>query len=178
MPAARRYWWVALIAVVIGCAVGPAVQPAEAGIPPWKPDGMLKNPNFPNFVGEGIFNLTGDGQTISAEVLANSSTTWKIRAANAGTTSDRIRIIGGRINTSDLFTVKYLKGDENITKQVRSGEFKTRLLEPGDTQTIKAKITGNANVILTSGGTVHVLLVSVKGGASFTDLVRMVVDNN
>lgn len=64
-----------------------------------------------SWIGEGILNLTGEGQTSSRPVVAGGSATHQLRIGNAGSHADTIRVTGP--GGTGTWQVRYRDADDN-----------------------------------------------------------------
>ena len=136
---------------------------------PYQPDAQIKLASDPSYLGVGIVNTTGAGQTRSATTAAGKSATFDLKFVNAGTNSGRIAVKGCKSSTG--FTVQYLKGTTNVTTNVTAGTYKTATLAPGASQVLKLKIavspTATAGQIDTCAVT-----ASSAGASTSKDVVK------
>ncbi len=124
-------------------------------------------------VGNNIYNKNGSSQAIN---LALKQTGKKkigyIQFQNDGHEADSFAIKGAKGNP--YFSVKYLSGISNVTTAVTAGTFKTRLVAPGGSASLKVEIAARKKskgkkrgilVVATSqadGNSVDAVLVKVK----------------
>ena len=91
--------------------------------PAYQPDAQIKLASDTDYLGVGIVNSTGAGQTRTTTAARGQSTTFDLRFVNAGTHSDAIAVKGCK--SSSGFTVNYSKGKTNVTTKVTAGTYKT-----------------------------------------------------
>jgi hypothetical protein len=137
----------------LGSAPSAAVTPSGG-----RPDGAIKSASG-SFVGAGVYNATGAGQTVQAKAKPGSAATFTLQWTNNGQ-RDRLRIIGARSTSG--FAVTYLLGSINVTAQVLSGGYLTDLVEPGQTLSLTAKVKVKKS---SKPGKVENLLVSAAGAS-------------
>ena len=90
--------------------------------PAYQPDAQIKLASDTDYLGAGIVNSTGAGQTRTTTAARGQSTTFDLRLVNAGTHSDAIAVKGCK--SSSGFTVKYFKGKSNLTTKVTAGTIR------------------------------------------------------
>jgi hypothetical protein len=103
------------------------------------PDGMIRLTNTDRWVGRGIRNRRGVGQTLLTAASRRSTRTFSVRFANAGNVRDSIRVRGCR--RSRAFKVRYFVGWRDITAQVLRGSYRLTNLKPGAYRTLAMRIT-------------------------------------
>jgi uncharacterized membrane protein len=111
----------------------------------YQPDAQIKLGSDTSYLGAGIFNTTGTGQTRSTTTARGKSATFDLRFANAGTHSDAIAIHGCKSTSG--FTVQYLKGTTDVTATVTAGTYKTGKLAAGASQMLKLKVVVSSKAI-------------------------------
>lgn len=104
----------------------------------YQPDAQIKLPSDSSYLGVGIINTTGAGQTRSTTAAPGNSATFDLRFVNAGSHSDAIAVKG--CTSSAGFAVKYFKGTTNVTTSVTAGTYKTGMLAAGASQVLKLKV--------------------------------------
>jgi hypothetical protein len=105
---------------------------------PYQPDAQIKLSSDTSYLGVGIINTTGAGQTRSTTTARRKSATFDLRFVNAGTHSDAIAVQG--CNSTSGFKVQYFKGTTDVTADVTAGTYKTGTLAAGARQLLKLKI--------------------------------------
>jgi hypothetical protein len=101
-------------------------------------------------VGNGIYNTTGAGQTVSRKLLPGQSVKLPITLGNDGTGYDALSVaVAG---SSKAFVVNYIFDGTNMTKAVRAGTFTSGLLSPSGTASLvlvaKAKRSASSGAML------------------------------
>jgi uncharacterized membrane protein len=104
----------------------------------FQPDAQVKRKSDTSYLGVGIVNTTGAGQTRSASRAPGTGATFELNFVNAGTHSDAIAVHGCK--SSSGFTVKYLLGTTDVTANVTAGTYKTGTLAAGASQVLNLKI--------------------------------------
>lgn len=104
-----------------------------------KPDGEI-GISGGAYVGDGVHNKTGAGQTRTATVARGSSIIFYVRAQNdAQLLRERLRMRGPGGNQN--FQVKYTDADTNdITSAVTGKGYLTASLDPGKLERIRVKV--------------------------------------
>jgi len=114
------------------------VQNVTATFKPWaQPDELIavgsKTP-----IGEGIFNSTGSGQTVTSKILPGATAIFNVTIQNDGKVSDTIQLHGaGKIKG---FTVKYFAGTTNVTSLVVGGAYTTGVLPVAGTSSLQIRV--------------------------------------
>ena len=138
---AGTYWWYASYAgdsnngaSNSGCGSGMI----KTVVFHYQPDAQIKLAGDTSYLGVGIINTTGAGQTRITTTTPGKSRTFDLRFVNAGTHSDAIAVHGCK--SSSGFTVQYFKGTTNVTTGVTAGTYKTITLAAGASKFLKLKI--------------------------------------
>ena len=124
------------------------------------------------FVGNGVYNTTGAGQTKQQTVHRTKTGTFTVKITNDGFSADTIELKGP--GSAGAFQVTYLSGTTNITAAVVAGTYSTGPLAAGASRTIKlkVKVTSGASV----GATRSFLISSTSSGAGAPkDSVKAIV---
>jgi hypothetical protein len=98
------------------------------------------------FVGNGVYNTTGAGQTRQQIVHRTDTGTFTIKITNDGFSADTIKLHGA--GSVGPFKVTYLSGTTDITAAVVAGTYSTGPIGAGASRTIKleVKVTSGASV--------------------------------
>ncbi len=107
-----------------------------------QPDGQIRGASDAAYVGDGVHNADGSGQTSSQGVKAGQTTTFQILVQNDGSASDSFRVQGS-VGTWAI-SVKYLAGSTgstDISAAVAAGTYATGDLAPGAAAVIRAVVT-------------------------------------
>ena len=94
----------------------------------YQPDGLIKRSTDPSFIGDGIYNTTAKGQTITSRASRGQAKVFDLKLQNDGDTSDALYAKG--CESSKGFTVSYWQGLTDVTSKVTSGAFATGTLPP------------------------------------------------
>ncbi len=137
--------------------------------PAYQPDAQIKLASDTSYLGVGIVNTTGAGQTRSTTTARGKSATFDLRFVNAGTHSDAIAVKGCK--SSSGFTVKYLKGTTDVTTTVTADMYKTGKLAAGASQVLKLKIAVSSTATAGKVDTCKVTATSV-GAPTREDVVK------
>ena len=138
-------------------------------LPAYQPDAQVKLASDTSYLGVGIVNTTGAGQTRTTTTAPGKSATFDLRFVNAGTHSDAIAVKGCK-SLSGL-TVKYFKGTTDVTTEVTAGTYKTRTLAAGASRVLKLKIAASSTA---TPGKTHTCAVTASSNAAPTsqDVVK------
>jgi hypothetical protein len=100
-----------------------------------RPDALIKLESDPAFVGDGVYNSTGAGQTVTISPAPNTQQEFAIQVQNDGTAQEDFTLSGP--GDKPGYTVQYLDtdGTTDITSQVVAGTFDTGNIAVGDTST-------------------------------------------
>lgn len=132
------------------------------GDPIYRPDGRIKLSSSATYLGDGIYNLTGSGQTASTKVRAGRAKTFSIEAQNDGNRSDRFQLVGCAGPRG--FTVQYLEGaagTTDITAAVKGGTYETLSVAGGTSTTIRAILKAKSTARSGAAGACTVTATSV-----------------
>jgi hypothetical protein len=134
-----------------------------------QPDGHVRRSTDAAFVGDGVLNATGAGQTRTTGVTRSHAATFVVRIQNDGSGVDSTVVRGQR--TVGRFRVQYLRGNLDVTGQVVAGTYRVADLAPGATVNLRVVISARANGARGSVVTATVTLRS-EAVASAVDAVR------
>lgn len=134
----------------------------------FRPDGWIRRA-VGGWVGDDIYNTTGEGQTRRSIMRAGWRRVHFVTAQNDDDATDRLRLTGP--GSSADWKVRYFRGAEDITRQVTGRGFRTALLPPGGLVEIKVRVTARDSAQV---GTRKVVRVEVNslGNPAFTDVVK------
>ena len=91
-----------------------------------------------SFVGDGIYNLTGAGQTVTIRQTRGTTQSFRVRVQNDGVGADAFTVPGA--GSSSGFQVTYAMGSTDVTSRVTSGTFRTVALAPGASATLSLSV--------------------------------------
>ena len=137
-----------------------------------QPDGKIKPSIKTPFVGNNVYNLTGELQTARAWRRPLSTRSFYVKEQNDGNVNDSFLLRGP--GNKKGFTVHYYFRNADVTSKVVDGTFRTAILAPGSAQTLRLSISVRPG---TSIGTVRSWLVtstSIHDPAK-RDVVRAIV---
>ncbi len=136
----------------------------------FQPDALIKRSRSATYVGDGIYNTTGQNQRVTGRVLAGNSATFNIKVQNDGSTDDPMRLAG--CSRSSGFVVKYFtsRGDD-ITADVVAGTQVTRTLPAGGQYRFIMRIRAKLIAASEARKACTVIATSV-GDATTKDAVR------
>ena len=163
-----------LITLVVGVLLaGPAVAagPAGAAAPVARPDGAIRLIDQTAYVGRGVFNTTGVGQTRERRIGERGRGIFVVRVDNEGAATDDFRLSGS--SHSVKFSVQYRVGGVDVSAAVKAGTFVLRDLAPGEARTVTVIVSTRRSV--RKGTTKVVWLRSRSMATSNVDAVRALV---
>jgi alpha-tubulin suppressor-like RCC1 family protein len=136
-----------------------------------RPDGMLRGAGEP-FVGNGVYNTSGNRQARTAKVRKGKKVTFTVRVQNDGNEPDTFAVRG--TTGTKRFTVIYKRGSTNITKKVVKGKYTTPLLPPGVVTDISVTVTPKKSATKGKKVTAKVTVTS-RTDTTKKDVVRATV---
>jgi hypothetical protein len=134
----------------------------------YRPDGWIRR-DPGGYVGDDIYNLTGEGQLRRTILGAGWRKAYFVTAQNDDASPDRIKITGP--GSSGDWRVTYTRGDVDITRQVTGRGYRTRSLPAGGKVEIRVKVIARDSAPIGARKTVRVLLTSL-GNSAFQDVVK------
>ena len=138
--------------------------------PPPRPDNAISIGPTGAQVGDDVYSSApGPAQRQAATLARGQTATFFIEAQNDRTAIDRLTLRGTRTG-SPGYRVRYRLGTTDVTAAVRAGAYRSGPLEPGQSVTIKVKITA-VNPAAGSGHTVDVTVTS-RSNPVARDIVR------
>ena len=103
-----------------------------------RPDARIRRGNG-RLVGNNVYNTTGFHETRSGAAGGGQSVSYYVSVQNDAPFAEQLRLKGQRSTTR--FTVRYRNAfNVNITSQVVAGTYRTPVLAPGATHTIRAVV--------------------------------------
>ena len=103
-----------------------------------RPDARIRR-GIGALVGNNVYNTTGFHETRSGAAGGGQSVTYYVSVQNDAPFAEQLRLKGQRSTTR--FTVRYRNAaNVNITSQVVAGTYRTPVLAPGATHTIRAVV--------------------------------------
>jgi hypothetical protein len=119
-----------------------AVRTVTTCPPAHRPDLMIRNPQDPEYLGQGIFNLTGAGQTKAQTRPPGATATFQFRVRNGALARDRCRIMGpaGAAQTRARY-FEAASGGREITGPVTGWGWATPWLAPGETRDLRVEVS-------------------------------------
>ena len=119
----------------------PAVDLGTGIIPLLRPDLLVRLGTDP-WVGDGVYNVSGDGQTLPVTVPVAQSVTLRLRFENEGNQPDDLEVKG--VARTPAFKLKYTVGPAghtiNVTDAVVAGTFRFASVDPGDARVIRVTL--------------------------------------
>ena len=127
-------------------ANGDAVQANSTFTLVHQPDLLIENLGDVAYVGGGVYNATGVGQTKIQRLLTGVTETYLIEVQNAGLSADNFTLSGATPATG--WTLQYFNaanGGSDISGQMMAGTWTTGVLQPGKTTFLRVQATSSAN---------------------------------
>ena len=119
----------------------PAVDLGTGVVPLLRPDLLVRLGADP-WIGDGVYNISGNNQTLPVVVPTNASVTLRLRFENDGNQPDDLEVKGVARTTS--FKLKYTVGPadhtSNVTEAVVTGSFRFVGVDPGDARVIRVTL--------------------------------------
>ena len=107
-----------------------------------KPDALIKRSTDTTFLGNNIYNTTGNSQTRNWSIKVGDERTFNLKFQNDGTMADRLEI--GGPDSSPKFKLTYMAGNSDVTAAVVAGTYRTKSLDPGETAKLALEIKAKA----------------------------------
>ena len=104
-----------------------------------RPDGRIQLGANGATVGDGVYNLTGVGQTRTARIARGATATFFVTIQNDGISPEAFRMRGQPSTTN--YTIAYFTGGVDITLPANNGTYQTPVLAPGAIRTVKVVVT-------------------------------------
>ena len=104
-----------------------------------RPDGRIRLGANGATVGDGVYNLTGVGQTRTAEAARGATATFFVTIQNDGAQPEAFRLRGQPSTTN--YAIRYYTGGVDITLPANNGTYQTPVVAPGATRTVKVVVT-------------------------------------
>jgi hypothetical protein len=115
------------------------VQPSTASPGSFQPDGLIRKFGG-TFLGNNIYNGTGNHQTVRAHAARGQSRAFQIKVQNDGKAKDQIFVsVPGQRPPG--FRLRYFVGTKDVTAKVANHTFQTPVLAPGATSTLRVVVT-------------------------------------
>lgn len=104
----------------------------------YQPDSAIRRPPG-SFVGVGDYGSSADQRLTARLRPAAKRASFEVRITNRGDAADAFAVRGTPRSTK--FTVTYLFGGKNVTREVAAGTFRTDTLRPGESVRVAVRIT-------------------------------------
>ena len=139
--------------------------------PHYRPDALISKSATGGFVGNGIYNKTGNSQTRTKAIARGTSKRFFIKVQNDSNATDSFFVFGN--NTGSGFMIGYSLAGKNIKPGVVSGTY-WLTLAPGQAKTIVMTIKADNGL---SAGAKRALRMTIRsaGDSAKLDVVRAVV---
>ena len=136
-----------------------------------RPDGRIRRGATGTYVGDNAYNNTGVSQTQTGSAVRGATVTYFASIQNDAAVADQIQLRGTA--TNNRFTVAYQTNGTAITGPVTAGSYRTGLLEPGQSITVKIRVTVR-EVAPASARLTATLKATSTADATRTDTVRFI----
>ena len=103
-----------------------------------QPDGRIRRGATGRYVGDNLYNTTGDGQTRTGSAARGGTVSYFVSVQNDALFADELRLRGTA--TTSRFRVLYSTGGFDITSQVTDGTYTTPTLAPGAAVVVKVEV--------------------------------------
>jgi hypothetical protein len=124
-------------------------------------DNLIKNSFETDYIGNNIYNTTGDQQTKNQSVLPNNAAIYHVKIENDGNGEDGFTVTGPAGGSGwNIAYYDELVGGNNITSQVTGSGWPTGGLNPGENKEIRVEVTPDLTV--PSGNSLDVLILSTS----------------
>jgi hypothetical protein len=139
--------------------------------PHFRPDAIIGKTATTGFVGNNIYNTTGNKQTRTKTIAPGATKKFFIHVQNDSNATDSFFLVGG--GTGGGFTIDYASGGKSVRGKVVSGEY-WFTLSSGQEQTIV--MTVHADNTINAGAKRKIKIITRSAGdSSKLDVVRAVV---
>jgi len=168
-PPATTFTAVVVATSMVGVARKDAVEAVTTCALTRRPDGMIHDGSA--YIGDGVYNTTGTGQSHHHEVKIESRAAYYMRFYNDGNAADTFRIqgTGGNSGWRVLYYDQITGAD--LTAAVTGAGFVTSDLAPGSYQHIRLEVTPLSGVVPGAARSVLVTAASV-GDPAKRDAVK------
>lgn len=138
-----------------------------------KPDVRIRTGTSGAFLGDGVYNTTGASQSQTKSVKPGETITFGLSIENDGTAAEifKVKATGG---AAGQYTIKYYRGNTDITAKISAGTYVTTSLAPGGSTLITAKVKVKLTAAAGSSVTRLVTIASTSS-ASKKDAVKFTV---
>ncbi len=151
----------------------PATRSFTVQTSSFQPDGRIRLEGDAAYIGDNVYNLTGDFQTRATTARRGETRVFYVRAQNDGTAADTIRLRG--CVGEPGFSVRYFNGSTEITSQVAAGTYEFAGLAPQASGTIRLEIRVQSSAVIGAIETCRVTATSASAPTR-ADQVRARVD--
>jgi bacillolysin len=137
-----------------------------------RPDGRIRLGANGATVGDGVYNLTGVGQTRTAEAARGATATFFVTIQNDGAQPEAFRLRGQPSTTN--YAIRYFTAGVDITLPANNGTYQTPVVTPGATRTVKVVVTVGSRAPAGSEVT-RLVTISSASDPLVKDVVRFIV---
>ena len=138
-----------------------------------QPDLTIRAASASTYIGAGIINRTGAGQTAESLVKDGTAASYVIQVSNAGMTADRFTLTAPAGGAGWSVSYRDLAGGVDITKQLTGAGWTTGTLAAGAAASISVSVTPTAWVKPGSSNALLVFAISTADNAQ-ADAVKVV----
>jgi hypothetical protein len=127
---------------------------AKVGPAPYQPDGRIKKSTTSTYIGNDVYNLTADKQTLLGKAKRGQTRIFDIQEQNDGINTDTIKVKGP--GNKPGFSVRYLAGtggSTNVTTKVVNGTYTLKNMAPGQIKTFRLVVKVRPGAHIKSVGT-------------------------
>jgi hypothetical protein len=135
---------------------------------PFQPDAQIRGGLASAYLGGGIYNQDGLGQTFGRKAKPGFGDQFNVKIENDGGCSDTFLVQGA--GNYNKFKVTYWSGPLNVTPSVVSGTFQTGPLDPGSSELLRVFIYTVRGVRIGTSMT-DLISVTSNGDPSVSDVV-------
>lgn len=139
-------------------ALTAATSTIEAGAAPepqYQPDAEVR-PAGGAWAGDGVFNTTGAGQSVTAAIPLGSSRDFEVRVTNDGNVTDTFGLADARAGTHTAFDYTWRYEGTDVTSQVHDdGWFLLNEVPVGASRTLQLSVTAVSTVGATATYGLH-----------------------
>ncbi|HYF47324.1 MAG TPA: hypothetical protein VD926_14010, partial [Acidimicrobiales bacterium] len=144
---------------------------AHYRVVPYQPDASVRRGADGRLVGNGVYNLTGDGQTRFATVRPGDQVNYYVRLDNDGLVDDAITVRGTA--GDDEFGVSYFHGRRDVSAMVKAGTYHVADLAPGEQRVIRVAVRARGTAGFGASHTVRIT-ASSTGEPAAVDAVTAI----
>ena len=137
----------------------------------YRPDGIIGNTATSGFVGNNIYNKTGNNQTRTKKLAPGGTKRFYIHVQNDANVTDSFFLLGG--GSGGGFSIGYGSGGTNVKSKVVSGEY-WFTLAPGAEKTIVMTVKADNGINAGAKRKIKIMARSA-GDSAKVDVVKAIV---